>query len=141
MRNLPTLCRTPSSTFGRGSSSRTNSYTHLPKTSVLADQGLHPLTTLHKPKPSARHLFTDREIDLLTRNAEEVLLLHENFVEELRAAMLPLGFPMELSGPGDLDEKELIRNIDAAVGEVSTKFATQVCIKQRSPSLTILTTM
>jgi hypothetical protein len=55
--------------------------------------------------------------------------------------MLPLGFPMELSGPGDLDEKELIRNIDAAVGEVSTKFATQVCIKQRSPSLTILTTM
>ncbi|KAJ6539508.1 hypothetical protein B0H19DRAFT_362823 [Mycena capillaripes] len=125
LRNLPTLCRTPAGTFGRGSSSRTNSYTHLPKTSVLSDQALHPLTTIHaKPKPSAR-LFTDREIDLLTRNAEQVLQLHENFVEELRAAVLPLGFPMNSSGTGDLDEKELNRNIDAAVGRVSTKFATE----------------
>ncbi|KAF7352649.1 DH domain-containing protein [Mycena venus] len=126
LRHLPTLCRTPSTTFGRGSSSRNSSYTHLPKTSVLSDHGLHPLTTLHaKPKPSARPIFTNSEVDLLTRNAEQVLRLHENFVEELRTAVLPLGFPMELSGIGHLDEKELIRNVDAAVGEVSTKFATE----------------
>ncbi|KAJ7180268.1 hypothetical protein C8R43DRAFT_972444 [Mycena crocata] len=127
LRNLPTLCRTASA-FSRASHSRNNSYTHLPKTSVLSDQGLHPLTTLNaKPKPSARHIYTDREIDLLTRNAEEVLHLHENFVEELRAAMFPLGFRMELSGMqgDDFDEKERIRNIDAAVAEVSTKFATE----------------
>ncbi|KAJ7507978.1 hypothetical protein B0H11DRAFT_1969567 [Mycena galericulata] len=127
LRNMPTLCRTASA-FGRGSNSRNNSYTHLPKTSVLSDQGLHPLTTIHtKSKPSARQLFTDREVDLLTRNAEEVLQLHENFVEELRVAMLPLGFSMDLPGTpvDELEEKERIRNIDAAVGEVSTKFATE----------------
>lgn len=133
LRNLSTLCRTHANTFGRGTSSRTNSYTHLPKPSVLSDQALHPLTTIHaKPKPSTR-LFTDREIDLLTRNAEEVLQLHENFVEELRAAVLPLGFPMEISGTGGLDERELIRNIDAAVGRVSTKFATEVRVQTMEP--------
>ncbi|KAJ7044505.1 hypothetical protein C8F04DRAFT_1388874 [Mycena alexandri] len=128
LRNLHTLCRTPSITFGRGSSSRNNSYTHLSKTSVLSDHGLHPLTTLHaKPKPSARPLFTEAEIGLLTRNAEEVLQLHENFVEELRTAILPLGFPMEPLGvqADGLEQKERIRNIDAVVGEVSTKFATE----------------
>ncbi|KAF7355462.1 DH domain-containing protein [Mycena sanguinolenta] len=124
--HLPTLCRTPSTTFGRGSSSRNSSYTHLPKTSVLSDHGLHPLTTIHtKPKPVARPIFTSSEVDLLTRNAEAVLQLHENFVEELRTAVFPLGFPMELSRVGPLDEKELIRNIDAAVGKVSTMFATE----------------
>ncbi|KAJ6598899.1 hypothetical protein DFH09DRAFT_1129509 [Mycena vulgaris] len=126
LRNLPTLCRTASA-FGRGSSSRTNSYTHLPK-AAFSDQGLHPLTTIQtKHKPTARHLFTDREVALLTRNAEEVLQLHENFVEELRTAMLPLGFPMELSGAAvDLvEEQERIRNVDAAVGAVSTKYATE----------------
>ncbi|KAJ6490421.1 hypothetical protein C8R47DRAFT_1124570 [Mycena vitilis] len=126
LRNLPTLCRTPSGTFGRGSASRTNSYTQLPKTSVLSDQALHPLTTIHaKSKPSSRHLFTASEIDLLTRNAEEVLQLHEDFVDQLRAAVLPLGFRVESPGSGDFDEKELIRNIDAAIGEISTKFATE----------------
>lgn len=97
---------------------------------MLSDPGLHPLTTLHtKPKLSARQLFTDRQVDLLTRNAEEVLQLHENFVQELRAAILPLGFPMEISPTpvSDLEEKERFRNIDAAVGQVSTKFATEVC--------------
>ncbi|KAJ7276558.1 hypothetical protein B0H12DRAFT_1085927 [Mycena haematopus] len=126
LRHLPTLCRSPSTTFGRGSSSRNSSYTHLPKTSVLSDQGLHPLTTLHtKSKPMARPIFTNSEVDLLTRNAEEVLQLHENFVEELRAVVFPLGFPMELSLVGQSDEEELIRNIDAAVGKVSTKFVAE----------------
>ncbi|KAJ6628785.1 hypothetical protein B0H10DRAFT_2209236 [Mycena sp. CBHHK59/15] len=125
LRNLPALCRTPSSTFGRGSSSRNNSFTHLPKTSALSDHGLHPLTSLQsKPKTSARYVFTDREVDVLTRNAEEVLHLHEHFVDELRGAMMPLGFPMELS-VDDAGEKERIRNIDAAVEAVSTKFATE----------------
>jgi hypothetical protein len=43
-------------------------------------------------------------------------------------AMLPLGFPMEISeAPVDiLEEKERIRNIDVAVAEASTKFATEV---------------
>ncbi|KAJ7228501.1 hypothetical protein GGX14DRAFT_613172 [Mycena pura] len=124
LRNLPTLCRTPS-TFSR-TSSRNNSLTHLPKTSVPSDSALHPLTTVQnaKRKPSARQLFTDREVDVLTRNAEQVLQLHENFVEELRVAIHPLGFSMDLS-EALVDEKERIRNIDLAVGEISTKFATE----------------
>lgn len=127
LRNLPTLCRN-ASPFSRGSSSRNNSSTHLPKTTVLSDQGLHPLTTLNgKPKPTARQLFTDREIGLITRNVEEVLHLHDNFVEELHTAMLPLGFPMESLGvPVDASaENERIRNIDAAVQAVTTKYATE----------------
>ncbi|KAK7061919.1 DH domain-containing protein [Favolaschia claudopus] len=126
LRHLPSLSRSPSGgAFSRGSSSRNSSYTQLPKSSVLSDQGLHPLTTLQtKPKSSSRSLFTNTEVDLLTRNAEEVLQLHENFVEELRAALLPLRFPMEISAVGPLNEKELIANIDAAIGEVATKFAT-----------------
>ncbi|KAJ7283949.1 hypothetical protein C8J57DRAFT_1053877, partial [Mycena rebaudengoi] len=124
LRNLSGLCRT-SSTFVRNS--RNNSYTHLPKTSSLSNQGLHPLTTLHAKPKATTQLFTDSEVDVLTRNAEEVLHLHEHFVEELRAAMMPLGFLVELSDTSsdEAEEKERIRNIDAAVGEVSTKFATE----------------
>ncbi|KAJ7638991.1 hypothetical protein FB45DRAFT_827670 [Roridomyces roridus] len=125
LRNLPTLCRT-TSTFSRGPSSRNNSHTHLPRTSMLSDPGLYPLTSIQaKPKPSARHVFTDRQLDLLTRNAEQVLQLHENFVQELRVTMLPLGFSMEMSADAEAEQAERIGNVDAAVEEVSAKFATE----------------
>lgn len=38
-----------------------------------------------------------------------------------------------------VDEKERIRNIDLAIGEISTKFATEVCAKLYSPFLICLT--
>ncbi|KAJ7068444.1 hypothetical protein C8F01DRAFT_977995, partial [Mycena amicta] len=120
LRNLPTLCRTQSS-FSL-SPSRNSSATHLPKAN---DHALHPLTTIvPKPKPSGRQLFTDRELDLLARNAEQVLRLHENFVEELRAALSPLGFAMTANST-PVSEKAQIQDLDDAIVLVSTKFATE----------------
>ncbi|KAF7332013.1 DH domain-containing protein [Mycena kentingensis (nom. inval.)] len=123
LHNLPTLCRTQSP-FSL-SPSRNSSVTHLPKTTVLSDQGLHPLTTIHsKPKQPGRQLFTSREMELLARNAQQVLLLHENFVQELRSTLLPIGFGMDVSAnPGN--EKLQMTNLDAAVAQVSAKFATE----------------
>ncbi|KAF7292322.1 DH domain-containing protein [Mycena chlorophos] len=123
LRGLPTLCRTQSS-FSL-SPSRTSSATHLPRTSVLSDQALHPLTAISaKPKMSGRQLFSNREIEAVARNAEQVLQLHENFVDELREALLPLGFAMEAT-PISVDEKAQTRNLDKAIAVVSTKFATE----------------
>ncbi|KAF7301818.1 DH domain-containing protein [Mycena indigotica] len=125
LRHLPTLCRTQS-TFSL-SPSRNSSTTHLPKTmtTVLSDQGLNPLTSIStKPKSSARPLFTSREVDILARNVEQVLQLHENFVQELCVALSPFGFTME-SDPALTSDKPQIHNLDDAISVVSTKFATE----------------
>lgn len=76
-----------------------------------------------------RHIFTNSEVDALTRNAEEVLQFHENFVEELRTAMAPFGFRMELSSERSVDEilEGSTQNIDEGIAIVSAKFATEVC--------------
>ncbi|KAK0242610.1 hypothetical protein EDD85DRAFT_925870 [Armillaria nabsnona] len=142
LRNLSTVtCRTPSSSaFGRTSSftsaSRSSSNTHLhsplsASSGNLSDlQSLQPLTTitLKDSKAQPRYLFTNSDIELLARNAEEVLQFHENFVEEIRAALTPLGFPVESTeklgtdlgiGNGGID------NLEACISFVSTKFATE----------------
>jgi hypothetical protein len=82
-----------------------------------------------KDKGSSRHLFTDVELELLTRNAEEVLQLHEHFVEELRTVVEPLGFSMfshETASDVEIRHKAESEIIDTAIGVVSTKFATEV---------------
>ncbi|KAK0191112.1 hypothetical protein F5146DRAFT_930470, partial [Armillaria mellea] len=139
LRNLSTVtCRTPSgSAFGRTSSftsaSRSSSNTHL-HSPLSASSGnlsdLQPLTTitLRDGKAQPRYLFTNSDIELLARNAEQVLQFHENFVEEVRAALTPLGFPVESTdnlgtglgiGNGGID------NLEACISFVSTKFATE----------------
>ncbi|KAK0490862.1 hypothetical protein IW261DRAFT_1556027 [Armillaria novae-zelandiae] len=91
-------------------------------------QSLQPLTTLKDGKAQPRYLFTNGDIELLARNAEQVLQFHENFVEEIRAALTPLGFPVESTeklgtglgiGNGGLDD------LEACISFVSTKFATE----------------
>lgn len=80
-------------------------------------------------KSVSRYLFSDTEIELLTRNADEILQLHEHFVEELQIVMAPLGYLMEApQSAGDLElyQKDRIEKIDEAIGIVSTKFATEV---------------
>ena len=67
-------------------------------------------------------MFTDSEIETLTRNAEEILQLHEHFVRELRAILEPLSFTMDQ----DQDDYKHLDNLDAAIRAVSTKFATEV---------------
>ncbi|KAK0206391.1 hypothetical protein DFS33DRAFT_1239634, partial [Desarmillaria ectypa] len=142
LRNISTVtCRTPlSSAFGRTSSftsaSRSSSNTHL-YTPLSASSGnipdlqsLQPLTsiTLKDSKAQSRYLFTNSDIELLARNAEEVLQFHENFVEEIRAALTPLGFPVESTeklGTGPGVNNRGIDNLEACISFVSTKFATE----------------
>lgn len=79
-------------------------------------------------------MFADEEVDAVTRNIEEILQFHEQFVEELRASLKPHGFTMtavadvadtmqfrQKKGIGPID-----RNLEAAITIVSKKFATQV---------------
>lgn len=68
-------------------------------------------------------MFTDSEIETLTRNAEELLQLHEHFVRELRAILEPLNFTMDQDQD---DGYQHLDNLDAAIQVVSTKFATEV---------------
>ena len=79
-------------------------------------------------------MFTDHEIELLTRNGEVLLLLHEHFVGELRMVLEPLGFFMgddksflgvdQSSGHGRFH----LGNLNEAIRIVSTKFATEVVL-------------
>lgn len=142
LRILPILIsKTPGSPFSRASSFTSgpwvSSYSHVAALSSPASlpDNTAPQTSNTSPskeqiKSSARYLFTDQEVELLTRNAEELLQLHEHFVQELRAELTPLGFLMhseETSTEYVRCQRESIQNSDAAIRAVSTKFATEVC--------------
>jgi hypothetical protein len=82
-------------------------------------------------------MFSDQEIELVTRNIEEILQFHEVFVDELRAALTPLGFCMVPEDGWEMtnslhasQEKKGIsqpeQNLEAAIAIVSKKFTTQV---------------
>jgi len=86
---------------------------------------------------NSRFIFTDHEIELLMRNAEEILQFHENFMTELRVLLKPLGFSMEHNGdlvafdPPEIGRESgalhvQLRNLNEATRLVSTKFATEV---------------
>lgn len=88
------------------------------------------------PAPSAvmrekslmRHVFSPADLDLITRNMEEILKFHEQLVCELRALVSPLGFPMILDGASGgvtIMQKEYMRNLEtlhSALDAVATKF-------------------
>lgn len=82
-------------------------------------------------------MFSDQEIELVTRNIEEILQFHEAFVDDLRAALTPLGFCMvpedgwEMTNPLHVRQKKKEigqpeQNLEAAIAIVSKKFTTQV---------------
>lgn len=112
-----------------------HSYTQL---QAAAQSSTATLPEIATPPPSAtpslkestkfnsRYLFSDSELEALTRNAEEILQVHEHFVRELRILLEPLGFVMEM------DENDLgydhLEHLDEAIRAVSTKFATEVCL-------------
>ncbi|KAF8969441.1 hypothetical protein BDZ97DRAFT_1962287 [Flammula alnicola] len=140
LRNLPALAArslTSSTTFGRASSSFTSgpwihSYTQL-QAAALSSSATLPETQNTSPSASAsykesskissRYLFSDAELESLTRNAEELFHLHEHFVKELHALLEPLGFAMEMA-ESDHGHQQL-GNLDAVIRAVSTKFATE----------------
>jgi hypothetical protein len=76
---------------------------------------------------SSKSLFSFAEVEILTRNAEDILLLHELFVAQLRDVVIPLGFRMEAEDEAELANDSLpIDKIDAAIRAVATKFTTEV---------------
>lgn len=85
------------------------------------------LTPTSAKESKTRYLFSDSELDSLTRNAEDILQLHEQFVRELRVLLEPLDFGMEMAE--DHHAHLHLKNLDAAIRVVSAKFATEV----RSP--------
>ncbi|KAJ4478294.1 hypothetical protein J3R30DRAFT_3703023 [Lentinula aciculospora] len=136
LRQIPALTlkrsSSTSSTFGLNSSfsalSRANSSVNLNNITSSYVQPLTSFTSKDREKSPARRIFKSTEIDVLTRNADEVLRFHEHFVEELRSTMAPFGFSMELSSEHSSDEEipeGSLKNIDAGIAIVSTKFATE----------------
>ncbi|KAJ3829236.1 hypothetical protein F5880DRAFT_1524479 [Lentinula raphanica] len=138
LRQLPTLTlrRTlsNSSTFGLNSSfsalSRANSSANINNGATGYSSYVQPLTSFtlkEREKPPARRIFKNTEIDVLTRNADELLQFHEQFVEELRMALLPSGLRMELASEYSADElpEANSESLDAGIAIVSTKFATE----------------
>lgn len=122
LRLLPILTIRPSHSachFSRSSSLsfatpalRTQSFPHLPtgvplsptlifcgnvSPIVTGPPALVPVTK-EKDKPLMRQIFSPADIDLITRNAEDILKFHQQLVDELRALVSPLGFPMNLDG-------------------------------------------
>jgi hypothetical protein len=89
-----------------------------------------PSVSSHPKAPSSRFLFTDHEVELLTRNGEEILQLHEHFVKELCMVLEPLGFSRESdeseSPRASRAERLQLANVDEAIRIVSTKFSTEV---------------
>lgn len=90
-----------------------------------APPALIPVT---KEKSLMRHVFSPADLDLITRNMEEILKFHEQLVCELRALVSPLGFPMILDGASGgvtIMQKEYTRNLEtlhSALDAVATKF-------------------
>ncbi|KAG0709788.1 hypothetical protein DFH29DRAFT_793279 [Suillus ampliporus] len=84
--------------------------------------------TKEKDKSLMRRAFSPVDLDLITRNAEEILKFHEQLVCELRALVSPLGFPMILDGASrDVTgtQKQYTPNLEAlrsALDVVATKF-------------------
>ena len=45
-----------------------------------------------------RYMFSDEQLEIVTRNIEDILFFHEQFVSQLREDLLPLGFSMADNG-------------------------------------------
>ncbi|KAF9534700.1 hypothetical protein CPB83DRAFT_888675 [Crepidotus variabilis] len=135
LRNLPTTVvksTNPTSAFGRASASFATGpwiYTTAqlqaaaPTTSTSSgdtQNAANPSTISMKP---SRYVFSNHEIELLTRNAEDILRLHEHFVRELEVVLKPLGYAMD--DDENHHDYEHLANLDTAIRIVSTKFATE----------------
>ncbi|KAG6869325.1 hypothetical protein C0993_000078 [Termitomyces sp. T159_Od127] len=146
LRIIPTLvCRpAPSTTFGRASQSFAsspwvNSHSYAAAAAATsasasavsescAVSSLNASQSKDLQKSTTRYLFTSLEVEMLTRNAEEVLQLHEQFMRELRKEIIPLGFHLEAYKRSDDPAKTValaMQNTDAAIRIISTKFATE----------------
>jgi len=138
-RNLSSITQrslTASSTFGRASASFTTSpwlqsnsqqmqgSSVSSSSSTTSSDGQGPPTPAKEAKSNTRAVLTTTEVETLVRNGEEILEVHEYFVNELYAVLQPLGIPLE-----DLGDEETVPDlgqVEEAIRQVATKFATEV---------------
>ncbi|KAL1747650.1 hypothetical protein HDZ31DRAFT_80227 [Schizophyllum fasciatum] len=136
LRNLANLTSRPA--FSRSGSSftsisRVNSANSIHQgafaLTTVDGQGVQHLSpSASKERDKGRVILSAAEMDIMMRNAEDIMQLHEEFVDELREALLPHGIRMgvvrseegwpELNDQSDCD-------IDSAIGVVATKFAVE----------------
>ncbi|EGN93024.1 hypothetical protein SERLA73DRAFT_172380 [Serpula lacrymans var. lacrymans S7.3] len=143
---LSHFSRSPSSSFAMTAlnpSPRANSSSHVAELNQSVSSGpsggqVTPpgasFLAREKDKNASRYLFSSRDLDLVTRNAEDLLNFHEKFVRELQATVAPLGFSTtydayqsssEASGQqADLDIPSF-RNLNAAIEAICKQFAAQ----------------
>jgi len=138
-RNLSSITQrslTASSTFGRASASfttgpwlqsgsqQTQGSSVSSSSSTTSSDGQGPTTPAKEAKPNTRTVLTTIEVETLIRNGGEILEVHEYFVNELYAVLQPLGIPLD-----DTGDEEIIPDIgqvEEAIRQVATKFATEV---------------
>ncbi|KAG6336527.1 hypothetical protein ID866_2549 [Astraeus odoratus] len=78
--------------------------------------------TKEKDRNTSRHLFTPADLEIITRNADEILEFHEKFVHELHTAVSKCGFSMRFGGEGTLGRPTHPTDLERAIDAVSTVF-------------------
>lgn len=76
------------------------------------------------PSPSTKSVFTEAEIDVLSRNLEDILLAHEEFLSTLQELLLPLGCS-NVTGPYQF-ESEDVSILISVLKNVSRTFIAEV---------------
>lgn len=81
-------------------------------------------------KLSQRPLFSPEEITLLSRNAKDLLYLHDRFVEQLKEVVAPFGSLFAFGSKDDDDYWEFPTEecLDRVVVAVTSQFTQQVCL-------------
>lgn len=132
LRNLPTLAQRPP-VFGRASSFASGpwvqSYNQISFSGYdQLDDGdatqLSSPAVKDPPRSNTRYLFTDNELETISRNAEDIFSLHERFAKELSSAVDALG--LGLNQADAAPSSSALKAIDEAITAVSAKFATEV---------------
>lgn len=75
-----------------------------------------------KDKNSPRHLFSPSDLDTVTRNADQILELHERLVRRLRTAVAQFDFPMKWDDDDTLDRSTHPADLQRAIDAVSAVF-------------------
>ena len=121
----------------QSASLRTHSHPHLGSSTHSATSESHPSgPALPHPTPARvekcamRHLFSASDLDAITRNAEEILEIHESLVHQLRQVVSPFGISMSpreiLSENGIQSLLGSSIDVHRAINAVSTVFVDHV---------------
>ncbi|KAF8640029.1 hypothetical protein AX17_001271 [Amanita inopinata Kibby_2008] len=116
---VPSLSRAPSS-FATGS--WMSSYAYSSPCLPLDAGSLHARPMKEYLKGMQRLLFSKNELEILMRNSENILQLHEHFMRTLELIMEPFGTMEVLERETCEPASELLDRLDAAIDAISQGF-------------------